>query len=202
MRLSFAAALVSAALIVVSSASAQSAPSLVTSVGSPLPYRIDLPEGWEIHRGSQDAAEHAVHFLAAGTEDRAAVLITVDMMQGWKEPLSVPDAQARRILTDMSINSDSLLYGMMHMFGGTVAKNEGPVLDVVKEIRTLAGQRSAYMRGRTVKGGRSEWFEIHITVQHGIMYMLILTVQAEDVRSHEPLFARIRDSLVFAPAPR
>jgi hypothetical protein len=202
MRLSFAAALFGAALVVAPSASAQGAQSLRTAVGTPFPYSIDLPRDWEIQRGNQKDGASTMHLLAAGSGDRSVVLITADVMEALDEPLLVSEGQARRIMTDMFISSDSLLYGMMHMFGGTVAEDEGPLLDVVKEIRILHGQRSAFMRGRTVKDGRSEWFEIHITVQNGILYMLLFTVKTNDYAAHEPLFARIRDSLVFAPAPK
>jgi hypothetical protein len=202
MRLSFAAALFGAALALVPSASAQSAPSLLTTVGTPLPYRIDLPRDWEVHRESRMSNTGLIYRLAAGNGDRAVALFTTDVMQSRKESPFVSEEQARRIVTDMLVSSDSALYGMMQVMRGEMAEQDEPLLDVVQEIRTLGGQRAAYMTARIAQGRKSQRFEMHITVQNGIMYILVFMGKLDDHAAHEPLFTRIRESLVFAPAPQ
>jgi len=202
MRFSFAAALLGAALVLAPSASAQGAPSLLTSIGSPFPYRIDLPRDWEIHRDSRNTHGGTLHVLLASSGNRVAILVTGDVLKDQKESTFASEGQTRQILTDMLVNSDSLLYALMNKFRGDMAAGEGPMLDVVQEIRTLGGQRSAYMKGRTVIGRKSQWIELHATFQNGIMYVLMFIVETDDYAAHEPLFARIRDSLVLAPAPR
>jgi hypothetical protein len=198
MRLSFAAALFGAALIVAPPASAQGAPSLLTSVGSPLPYRIDLPREWEITRGSQVLNTGRVHVLAASSGDLSVAVIASDLVEDGQDRIpGVSDAEMRRIMTDMFASSDSLLLGLMQASIAAM-KQEARVRDVVREIRTLGGQRAAYMRARFERGGKWYSVEMYAAVKDGVVYVLRTTAGADERAAHEPLFARIRDSLRFA----
>lgn len=199
MRPSFAAALISAALVFAPAASAQG-PSLLTSVGSPYPYRIDLPRDCRLDRGSRTVSNREVHSLTAGSRDLVVVVQTVDLMEGGAHRApGISDPQMRRILTDMVTSSDSLLHGIMQSASALMSKS-GEIQDPVREIRTLAGQRAAYMSGRVETDGILLRFEMHLTVQDGIMYVLMTMAPSKRYAAHEPLFARIRDSLVLGHA--
>jgi len=198
MRLPFAAALLGAALVLAPPASAQDAPSLLTSVGSPLPYRIDLPRDWEITRRSQTLPTGTVHVLAAASGDLSVAVLASDLVEGSQDrPSGAPEAKTRRIVTEMFAKSDSLLLGIMRATTG-VMKKDARVRDVVQEIRSLGGQRAAYMRARVERDGESRTVEMHAAVKDGVMYVLVTTVEGGERAAHEPLFARIRDSLRFA----
>jgi hypothetical protein len=201
MRPSFAAALFSAALVFAPAASAQDAPSMLTTVGSPLPYRIDLPRDWKINRGSFPLESgRDVHALAVVRDGVTVGVLALDLMEGQRDGAPVlPDAEMRRAITDMCVKSGSLLYDVLRSSSALKAK-DGPILDLVREIRTLGGQRAAYMRGRVEQDGRWYRFETRLTVQDGIMYVLTMTGEADRYAAHEPLFARIRDSLVLGRA--
>jgi len=205
MRLPLAAALLGAAFILAPSASAQGGPALRTAVGTPFPYRIDLPRECEIVRGRQTVSDREVHSLTAGSEDLAVVVQTVDLMEGDAQRApGISDAQMRRIMTDMVVSSDSLLYGIMQSISAVMGKS-GEIRDPAWEIRTLAGQRAAYLTGRIESDGILLRFEMHLTVRDGIMYALMTMAPDKRYASREPLFARIRESLVLdrvsAPAP-
>jgi hypothetical protein len=199
MRLSFAAALFGAALIVAPSASAQGAPALLTTVGTPFPYRIDLPGDCEIVRDSRTVSNREVHSLTAGRQDLVVVVQAVDLMEGdTRRAPGISEAQMRRIMTDMVVKSDSLLHGIMQSASALMSKS-GEIRDPVREIRTLAGQRAAYMSGRVESDGMLLRFEMHLTVQDGIMYVLMTMAPSKRYAAHGPLFARIRESLVLGP---
>lgn len=197
MRLSFAAALLGAAIALAHPASAQRAPSLLTTVGTPFPYRIELPRNSVIVRGGRTVSSREVHSLVARSGDLVVVVQTVDLMEGdARRAPGISDAQMRRIMTDMVLSSDSLLHGVMQSASALMDKS-GEISAPVREIRTLAGQRAAYMSGRVERDGMLLRFEMHLTVQDGIMYVLMTMSPDKRYASHEPLFARIRESLVL-----
>jgi hypothetical protein len=128
------------------------------------------------------------------------MLITSDLLAEQENPLPVSDAEARRMLTDMLLSSDSLLYGMMGQWNVTPS-GEPRLRDAIREIRTLGGQKAAYMRGHVAERGGSGEIEMHFTLKDGIMYFLMFAAEGS-LGGNETLFGRIRDSLVLAPAPR
>lgn len=169
---------------------------LTPTVGTPIAYRISLPEGWEIKR------EDDVLYARQGP--LTVVLGSMDMMAAVEDPLPVSDVEARRIMTNMIMGSDSLLYDMMR----EVSKEEEGyrVTGTVQDIRSLAGQRAAFLRGRYEEDGEIGWAEAHFTIKDGIVYMLMFALEGgerteAEFAAYEPLFTRIRDSLVLADAP-
>jgi hypothetical protein len=169
---------------------------LAPTVGTPIAYRISLPERWEITREDD--------VLTARQGPLTVVLGAMDMMKDVEDPLPVSDGEARRIMTNMIMGSDSLLYAMMRE---VTQEEEGyRVTGTVRDIRSLAGQRAAYLKGRYEEDGEIGWAEAHITIKDGIMYMLMFTLEGgerteAEFATHQPLFARIRDSFVPADAP-
>jgi hypothetical protein len=138
--------------------------------------------------------------LMVASERLMIIVGATDLMKGEENPFPVSQAEARRIMTNMVMGSDSLLFGLL---GGAadVMRKDAELRDVVTEIRTLGGQKSGYLRGRLV-GDEPGRFEMSITLKDGIMYMLAFAAQGDDFEENEPLFARVRESLVFAPAPK
>ena len=202
MRLPLLLALSCAFLGLAPAARAQtSAPApLATTVGDPIAYRIDLPKDWEISRVSQNVPNGTAHALSATGKDGALSVTAADLVAGRTDrPAGVSEAQMRKMVTDMILGSDSLMYGMLQ---GAIANQGGTLRDAVRGITTLAGQRAARLKGRVERDGTTTPLELHLTVRDGIMY--VITTLAEDGRyaAVEPLFARIRDSFVLAPAPR
>jgi hypothetical protein len=191
MRLPFAAALLGAALVLAPPASAQDAPSFLTTVGSPLPYRIDLPRDWEITRQSETRKHGEVYTLAAGNGSLMASLTASDLVE--------TDDAVERQATDSTASSDSFLREAMRRTSARWRKT-GEVSDLVQEIRTLSGQRAIYIRCRIVHDGKPHRLEMYMTVRDGIAYRLVTMAEGEDYAAHEPLFARIRDSLVLGHA--
>jgi hypothetical protein len=173
---------------------------LTTTVGDPIPYRIDLPGDWKITRLSRDAPNATIHALVAADGANGSVAISAaDLAERADRPADV-EARMRRWMTESILGSDSLMYAMME---SSIASNGWKVQDAVREIGTLAGQRAAYMRGRFEARGMPVSFEMHLTVRDGIYYSIVSIVgMPDDYAAHAPLFARIRDSFVLAPAPK
>lgn len=202
MRLPFLLALSCAFLGLAPAARAQtSAPvPLATTVGDPIAYRIDLPRGWEISRVSQNVPNGTAHALSATGSEGGVSITAADLVAGRTDrPAGVSEAQMRKMMTDMILGSDSLMYGLLQ---AAIANQGGTIQDAAREITTLAGQRAAHLKARVERDGTTTPLELHLTVRDGIMY--VITTIAEDGRyaAVEPLFARIRASLVLAPAPR
>jgi hypothetical protein len=197
MRLSLAATLAIALLGLAPAAPAQ---TLVSTVGDPIPYRIDLPGDWKITRLSRDAPNATIHALVAADGANGSVAISAaDLAARADRPADV-EARMRRWMTESILGSDSLMYAIME---SSIASNGWKVQDAVREIRTLAGQRAAYMRGRFEARGMPVSFEMLLTVRDGIYYSIVSIVgMPDDYAAHAPLFARIRESFVLAPAPK
>jgi hypothetical protein len=169
---------------------------LTPTVGNPITYRISLPERWEITR------EDDVLYARQGP--LTVVLGAMDIVRMVKDPPPASEAEERRIMTNMVMGSDSLLYDLMRE---ATREEEGyRVTGIMHDIRSLAGQRAAYMRGRYEEDGETGWAEAHFTMKDGIAYMLMFTLEGSErteaeFATYEPLFTRIRDSLVLADAP-
>jgi hypothetical protein len=196
MRPSLAISLLTAVLSLAPAVSAQSPASvpLTSTVGSPIAYRVDLPTGWK-------TLEQEDGMLTVGTEQLMIVVGAVDMMGGEESSLSVSEAEWRRSVMNAITGSDSAMLALLTGAAEAV-RQDGEFRDVVREIRSLGGQRSAVMRGRII-GDEAAAIEVNITARDGVMYMLAFSAtDADEFAAHEPLFARIRDSVVLAPAPR
>lgn len=156
-------------------------------VGHPIPYRIALPEEAEIHEEPG--------LLSARTEGLVVVVVARDLLHDEANPVPGPVAAlARRRLTRLLMNSDLLLFVLLE----EEFRNRNLKLhDAVSRVRALGGQWAACMRGRLEENGLSGWIDIHATVKDGILYMLVFTMSGDDPGAHEPLLARIRDSLVL-----
>jgi hypothetical protein len=167
------------------------AQTLVSRVGDPVPYRIQLPA---LARISVEG-----EFLKAEADDFLVVVATIDMMKEDKDPLPVSEAETRRILTNVVLGSDSLLLAIMEESAREQNLEPG---DVVTEIRTLGGQRSGWMRGRMMCScGHEVVIETYVTAKDGIVYMLTFGSHAENAERRAPLIARIHESFALADAP-
>jgi hypothetical protein len=171
-------------------APAAPAQRLAATVGTPIPYRVSLPAGANISQESE--------FLLAETDSMYVVIGSVDIMQSWDNELPVSDAEARRIMTNVFMGSDSLLLGLV--IEG-VQRKFGQLNGAVTEIRTFAGQKSGYTRGDFNQDGERGSLEMHLTVKDGIMYMLIIAVRGHGNASLETLATGIRDSFALPDAP-
>jgi hypothetical protein len=170
---------------------------LTTTVGDSIPYRIGLPGDWKITRLNGNASNARIHALVAEDgETRAVAISAADLVARVDRPAGVSEGQMRRMMTETILGSDSLMYEMMR---ASTANLGWKVQDAVREIRTLGGQRASYMRSRFESEGAPVSFEMHLTVRDGIFYSIV--AMSDDHAAHEPMFARIRDSFVLAPAP-
>lgn len=165
---------------------AAAARKLVVRTGNPIPYRIALPEEAEI--------ECRPGLLAAQTGNLAVIVVATDMLEGEPNPLPVPEAGSRRILTNIIMGSDALLFALLDE---EFRRRKLELGNVMRGIGRLGGQRSACVRGRFEERGVEGWLDMHATVRDGIMYMLAFTVVRGEPGAHEPIIARIRDSFVL-----
>ena len=214
MRLSPALPLLAALFACASAAPAQSSPAstpLVPHTGSPLAYRIGFPGGWEVQRKDVNVSRQGQvqggritntvrmelqgETLTAESGTGFIQLLVSDIVPVQRSDLPVSWAEQRRIVTSTILGSDSLLFGLM----ANAARGLGTGFrNVVREIRTLGGQRAGYMSGLLVQPGLQSRTEIYVTVKDGIMYVMIFAESDSRFAAREPLFARVRDSLVFA----
>lgn len=211
MRFSPSLPLLAALFACASAASAQSSPALVPHTGEPLAYRIGLPRGWEVQREDVTASQEAQvqggtvtntvrveiqgEQLSAGNGTGYIHLLVSDLVPVKRSDLPVSWAEQRRIVTSTLLSSDSLLFGLL----ANVVRNQGAQFrDMVREVRTLGGQRAGYLSGVLVQPRLESRTEIYVTVKDGIVYVMIFAEEDSDFAAREPLFARVRDSLVFA----
>ncbi|HEU4881366.1 MAG TPA: hypothetical protein VFT45_03945 [Longimicrobium sp.] len=167
-------------------APATGARRLVTRVGDPIPYRIDLPCGAEIETGPG--------LLAARTRELSIVVVATDMMAGDGDPLPVSEAGSRRILTSLVMGSDALLFALLDE---ELRSRRLTLAGVVRGIGTLGGQRAACVRGVFGTRGVRSWLDIHGTVKDGVLYMLAFAAAGGAPGPHERLSARIRESFTL-----
>jgi hypothetical protein len=177
------------AVAVLAGAPAAEAQRLVAAVGDPIAYRVDVPAGARIER--------AGYYMTAETDDAHLTTAAVDMVNDADHHLPVSDREARRIVTDMFIGSDSLLLGLIDE---GMRRRDVRLAGAVREIRTLGGQRAGYIRGRVGRSKDAPSIEMYVTVKDGIMYMLVFTAVGPTARV-ESLAARIHQSFVMPDAP-
>jgi hypothetical protein len=204
------ASLIACASAAPAQSSSASAP-LVTQTGSPVAYRIGFPRGWKIEREDMNVSRQAqvqggtvtntvrMQFagetLSAESGTGYVHLVVADVVPVKRSDLPVSWAEQRRIVTNTVLGSDSLLFGVLaNATGGQGADFR----DRVQEIRTLGGQRAGYQSGLLVTPGLQSRVEIYVTVKDGIVYVLTFAESDSRFAAREPLFARVRDSLVFA----
>lgn len=159
---------------------------LVARTGDPIPYRIDLPEEAEI--------EERTGMLAAQSGNLTVIVVATDMLEGEQNPLPLPEAGSRRILTNIIMGSDALLFALLDE---ELRRRKLELGSMVRGIGTLGGQRAACVRGRFEERGVEGWLDVHATVRDGIMYTLAFTVVRGDPGAHQPAIARIRESFVL-----
>ncbi len=167
--------------------------TLILSEGTSVPYQVKLPVDW----GS--AREDGVLIVGDGT---AAVIITAQSLAEGdeEEPLPGSGAEASQQLIDMILSSDSVLMGMLT---DQFASGAGMDLsDGVREMRTLGGQRAAYLRGRYNTDGEEGWIDAYLAIKDSVVYILAFRVPGDDPAPYASLFARIHESFVLANAPR
>lgn len=169
----------------------QTTSSLNPTIGSPIAYRIGLPKGWAVER--EDGT------LTMSTEG-ASIFVGAMDLAAEADHLPVSDAEKRRILTNMFMGSDSLLFSLLEMGMGSAGTGIA-VEEATREIRTLGGERAAYMTMQCRCETERVRMDMYVTVKDGIMYALILGAKANAFKRHEPLFANVRDSFTLASAP-
>lgn len=170
---------------------------LILSEGTPIPYQVKLPVDWASAR--EDGA-------LIVTDGNAAVLITAQFITEGEDEEALPgsEAEARQQLMDMILGSDSVLMGMLtDRFAASAGMD---LSDGVREMRTLGGQRAAYLRGRYTADAKAGWnaeadegwIDAYLTIKDGIAYILVFKVPGDDPAPYAPLFARIQESFVLA----
>ncbi|HST61613.1 MAG TPA: hypothetical protein VLK84_23110 [Longimicrobium sp.] len=167
--------------------------ALILSEGTPIPYQVKLPVDWGSVR------EDGVLIVGDGT---AAVIITAQSLAEGdeEEPLPGSDAAASQQLIDMILSSDSVLMGMLTDQFATGAGMD--LSDGVREMRTLGGQRAAYLRGRYNTDGEEGWIDAYLAIKNSVVYILAFRVPGDDPAPYAPLFTRIHESFVLANARR
>jgi hypothetical protein len=163
---------------------------LTAVVGEPVPYGIGVPEGW-----STDL-EGDVLSLEDPDEETVIMVTAFDLVAAQSRPLSMSEAEARRIMTEGVMSSDAVLLDMLKR--NTEQASRRPLLDVVHEIGTLGGEKAGWMSGRSQITGGAGWIRVCLTVVDGILYTLVFVGMGEIRPEQEALVARIGDS--FVPA--
>lgn len=169
------------------------AQDLVPVTGAPVAYRVNLPgAGWNTSNENG--------MLMVGRDDAMIVVTATDLTTLQQRPANITEAQHRTALTQRFMASDSVMLDVMSrvVAGASTLEPEG----LVKEIRTLGGQRAAYIRDRKVENGSPKWRQAYITVKDGIMYMLVFIVQDTALDTHKDLFDRVQQSFALAETPR
>lgn len=174
-------------------APAAPAQQLVPVVGAPVAYEVSIPADWEARTEGET--------LVAGNEEVVLMITTVNLLAGEDGArLSAAELRSRRDRIESLADSDSLLLELATR--RLVSDAEYEVSDIAKEIRTLGGTRAAYVRGRLVSDDAAGWFQEHVAVSDGILYIFIFMVQGDALDAHAPLFARIHESFVLPRARR
>lgn len=165
-------------------------PQMVQHRGDPVPYRIGLPKGWEIQRDDKSG------MLGVAREGKVMLAVmALDLLPSPGPGLPPFDEEQRRVLTRAMMDSDSILFGLMGV-RGEVMSSGGTMSGVVHEIRTLGGERAGYMSARLE--GRAARLEMYLTVQDGVVYMLVMAVHRDSAARYAPVFAAMRESMVLA----
>ena len=166
---------------------ASAAHKLAVRVGHPIPYHVALPVRACIE-------EDAAGLLVARAGALVVLVVARDMLARDGNPPPVPGTAPRRILTSIIMGSDALLFGVL---AEEFRSRELELENVVQGTGTLDGERAVCVQGRFDEHGPGGWMEICGTVKDGVLYVLAFTGPGADLRAHEPLRARIRESFVL-----
>lgn len=165
---------------------APAARKLAIRVGHPIPYRVALP--------ARARTEEDAGLLVARAGDLVILVVARDMLAREDQP-PPSETEPRRILTNMVMGSDALLFGVL---AEELRSRELELENVVQSTGTLGGQRAVCVLGRFREHGPEGWIEIHGTVKDGVLYVLAFTGPGVDSGGQEALLARIRGSFVLA----
>ena len=163
---------------------------LTAVLGEPVPYGIGVPEGWSTDLDGE------VLSLEDPDEETVVMVTAFDLVAAQTRPASMSEAEARRILTERVMSSDSVLLDMLQRNAGRASRY--PLSDVTRKIGTLGGEKAGWMSARTRIAGETGWIRNCLTVVDGILYTLIFMGMGEPNPEQESLIARISDS--FVPA--
>jgi hypothetical protein len=166
---------------------------LTVVLGEPVPYGIGVPEGWSTDLDGD------VLSLEDPDEETVVMVTAFDLVAAQTRPASMSEAEARRILTDRVMSSDSVLLDMLQRNAGRATRY--PLSDVTREIGTLGGEKAGWMSARTRIAGETGWMRTCLTVVDGILYTLVFMGMGEPRPEQESLVARISDSFVPADMP-
>ncbi|HVG45747.1 MAG TPA: hypothetical protein VM890_13495 [Longimicrobium sp.] len=165
-------------------------------VGTSVGYRVGIPERWELkEEGEELTATNGRVTLFLGVRD----LVT----EKRESRLPVSPAESRRIMTNFFMGSDSLLLGLMDRMRVEMMEERGVhCTQLTREVRELAGQHAGFLSLRCDRGRReSVRFDSWLTVKDGVAYLLMYLGEPKDHAANEPLFDRVRQSLVLADTP-
>jgi len=166
--------------------------------GKTVPYRIGIPANWQLAEdGNKLTASRGRVMLIFATVD-------VGTIQAGSET-QLPAEEIRRATTAALLASDSLLLMIVdRMFPSLEATPGFHCTRQFREIRELGGQRAGFIRIRCdLARGDSARFEGWMTIKHGVMYSLTFIADPSAYPANEPIFSRIRESVVLpdsAPA--
>lgn len=170
-------------------APAAAAQNLTPVVGDPIAYRVSLPAGARVMSDRQNL--HGV------TRDAIVFVGAVDLMDAQEREPKVSESEARRIMTSLFMQSDTLLLALLHH---GIRQRDVKLHDVVTEMRTLGGQRAAYLGGVPNDGAHAR-LDAHMTVKDGILYLLIVHSNRRRGERSGMLAESIHQSFVLADAP-
>lgn len=168
------------------------AQELVPRVGARIPYRVGLPARAQVEDDGRT--------LAAWTDFAIVMVDVVDLMeeeQGSQEAVA-SEPEARRIMTDIILDSDSLL---LRVRDDVLGERKMELREVVTEFRTLDGQRAAYVGGRFSHVGAAGWIEVYVSIKDAVVYTLGIVRGGDDREAFESLARRIHASFRMPDEP-
>ena len=189
-------------LLVASAAPAQQAPrlpELEAYAGEAVPYRIGFPRGWQLRH--EPAGLPGGMVVASSRGEEALVMIVAADLFVKGAGSSASEAERRESMTRAIMEPDSLFRRLAQYPEGLARTNQGRLEGVVREIRTLGGQRAGYFSARLVHPSAPEdpqKIEVLLTVQDGVVYMVYTMVEEKLAGRYEPALAAVRESLVLA----
>lgn len=167
-----------------------SATRLVPHKGATVPFTVQVPDGWNVQEMDGGVLATSGHALVG--------VYASDVLADQKNTLPVSEAESRRIVTSMILGSDSLLLAMMGKAkDGIMQTALSPVVGA-PEISTLGGSRAAFLRTRmdapTIGSVR---VDMYFTMSDGYVIMLFHGAAEDSVAAWQPVFDRVRESLVL-----
>ncbi len=174
-------------------AQAAAAQDLAPLTGTPVAYQVGMPvPAWELLRNDEE-------MMQVGTADAVIIASAWDLLAQEQRNPAIPDHIHRTIVTNQWMDSDSLL--MARVAEALSSTGNLQAEGRVEEMRTLGGERAAYMRTQWEREGDTGWAQAYVTVKDGIMYMLVHVVAGADADKYGEIFGRVHQSFVLAAAP-